>query len=144
MRNIERYNNLKKYIHEINHDVETGLVHDKTIGLLKRGKGYYQTNHRGTNYMVHQIIAMAGGLDFFGKVINHIDGNPRNNRLDNLEAVSQLDNVRHAYRTGLTNNQKHDYEEIYALRDSGLGHRKISSQLGIPMSTIQHILKKRA
>ena len=141
MRSITRLNHLKAYIHELDIDIENGLIHNETIG---ENKGYYQTNVRNVPYKVHQIIAVAGGLDVYGKVINHIDGNPKNNRIDNLEAVTQLENVRHGYRIGLTNNQKHDYEKIYELRDRGLGHRKISNQLGIPMSTIQHILKKRA
>ena len=36
-----------------------------------------------------------------GKVINHIDGNKMNNRLDNLEFITQGENLKHAYDHGL-------------------------------------------
>ncbi len=142
MRSIIRHDYLKKHIHTAKLDIENGLVLDRAVSENK--SGYLQSHVGGKVYLVHQMIAVAAGYDILGKVINHKDGNKKNNRLDNLEVVTQLENVRHGYKTGLTNNQKYDYNKIYELRDSGLGHRKIAAQLEIPMSTIQHILKKRA
>lgn len=65
------------------------------------GKGYmrvdlYKNGERRRCY-VHRLVAEAyipnpNSLPF----VNHKDGNPRNNKVDNLEWCTPLENVRHA------------------------------------------------
>lgn len=61
-------------------------------------------NHN-RRFAVHRLVAAA----FLGPIpdgfeVNHIDGNPGNPHVDNLEIVTRRANVAHAWRTGLTNN----------------------------------------
>lgn len=68
--------------------------------------GYYliDINHRGIAYtrQVHRLVALAfipnpNRLE----TVNHKDGNKANNTVYNLEWMTRLDNVRHAWETGL-------------------------------------------
>jgi len=70
----------------------------KTIKLYKDG---FQKD-----VFVHRIVGAAFLEDFdHNKVINHIDGNPLNNNLSNLECVTTRENICH----GGTGNANHPY-----------------------------------
>ena len=64
--------------------------------LYKDGKMYLKRVHR---LFAEHFIPNPENKPY----INHIDGNPLNNTLDNLEWVTQKENVQHAIRTGLMN-----------------------------------------
>ena len=66
--------------------------YDARVELWKDGK------HK--TYLVSRLI----GLTFLGEsnlTINHIDGNPLNNRVDNLEWVSLKENIQKAFENNL-------------------------------------------
>lgn len=51
---------------------------------------------------IHSLVMLAFcGPTPKGMIINHIDGNKLNNRLDNLEFITQGQNIQHAYDHGL-------------------------------------------
>lgn len=53
--------------------------------------------------LVHRLVAYAFIPEIEGKTcINHIDGNPRNNHVSNLEWCTCKENMEHAFVTGLT------------------------------------------
>lgn len=66
----------------------------------------YDRNHRKKRYMVHRLVAQAFlYLDVDSDlVVNHIDANRNNNCVDNLEVVTQKENIRHAAQHGLEEN----------------------------------------
>jgi hypothetical protein len=61
---------------------------------------------------VHRIVAFAFIKQIEGKnLINHIDGNPINNRVENLEWCTQSENMKHAAENQLMPNAFHLHKE---------------------------------
>jgi len=66
----------------------------RTFGSLS-GSGYFQITVKGKKLQTHQVIFEA----FNGKIpkgmqVDHIDGDKQNNCIDNLRALTRLDNSR--------------------------------------------------
>lgn len=62
--------------------------------LYKNGK------HKGM--LLHRLVAQAFlGMAPKNKEVNHIDGDKKNCRVENLEYLTRGENLEHAYRTGL-------------------------------------------
>lgn len=65
-----------------------------------RGNGYRSVNISGQSFLVHRLVAFA----FRGPPpnkrawqVHRLDGNPSNNRLENLEYVTHQQNMRHSF-----------------------------------------------
>lgn len=73
---------------------------DVRVTLWKDGKR--------KDFLVHRLVAFSFIPEVEGKFsINHKDGNPRNNHVDNLEWCNHLENNKHAFENGLINTNKH-------------------------------------
>ncbi|CAH6421696.1 HNH endonuclease [uncultured virus] len=92
------------HIDEITIEVSnTGRVksrYGKTIGYTSN-EGYKSIKLSGKSYLVHRLVVMA----FKGKipdelVVNHIDEDKTNNRLDNLEIVTKSENTNYSIKPG--------------------------------------------
>ena len=78
----------------------------KILRLATTTSGYLRVSMRrgkqSRNRMVHRLVAQAFLTPCEGKThVNHKDGNKQNNNVDNLEWVTNSDNVKHAWRIGL-------------------------------------------
>lgn len=77
-----------------------------TVRYNNRGKGYaylmLYLNSKHYKRFVHRLVAQAFIDNPENKAeVNHIDGNPRNNNVDNLEWTTRKENLAHAMATGL-------------------------------------------
>ena len=157
---LEHFETLQKIIMEGRWkiDVEAGTV------IKSRGKqatsieshGYFQimTTYQRKDYRfyLHQIIAVAAGLNPVGKTINHIDGNKRNNRIENLEVVTLSENVKHAHSTGLhavgenMANAKLSSDAVYTIRKmyaDGVQQKKLAEMFNVCSGTVHCIVKRK-
>ncbi|MGQ7392163.1 NUMOD4 domain-containing protein [Streptococcus suis] len=84
-------------------------IEGRILKLTQNKRGYLQTiffkNGLRKNILVHRVVAKAfipKENDTDNLVVNHKDGNKINNCIENLEWVTQSQNVKHAYETGLS------------------------------------------
>jgi hypothetical protein len=75
----------------------------KIVSIFKDSNGYHCISFPGLSRVrIHNLVAEA----FIGRKpatlqVNHKDGNKDNNTAENLEYITQTENLRHAFRTGL-------------------------------------------
>lgn len=63
----------------------------------KNGNGYRQFTYRGNFCYVHRVVWEAfNGPIPAGLTINHLNGIPSDNRIENLELATLAENIRHA------------------------------------------------
>lgn len=179
-RKIRQYNyndlpgEIWKTVPSLNHMYEVsnlGRVRNtkskKLLKLQTNASGYYIFSayiepNKPVTTPVHRAVAEV----FLGKCpnnyeVNHIDGNKKNNNVNNLEYVTRSENLLHAYKIGLRKGPKanprrgedHPFaklkeEDVILIlkthRETGYGDRKLARILGFPKSAIGPILRNRS
>jgi hypothetical protein len=70
--------------------------------LKTQNRKYSQVTLSGKKLSAHRVVAEAFCEKKEGRdIVNHINGNKHDNRAENLEWVSQKENIQHSWRTGL-------------------------------------------
>lgn len=114
----------------------------KCLKLQGNGAGYLKINlykdgiKKGL--FVHRLVmsAFCGQSDL---VVNHKDNDRQNNRLDNLEYVTQSDNVKKCHRRKLSNA---DYREIIRLKSLGYKREIIAEMYHVRKEHINRIIRE--
>lgn len=71
-------------------------VKGKILNPYVNDRGYRVVSFGKKKIKVHQLVAVAflnHKIDGLNKVVDHIDNNKSNNRVDNLQVISQRENV---------------------------------------------------
>lgn len=125
MWNGHEYVSREKPYHMKPSNTSTGY---KKVELSKNGE---RKSHK-----IHRLVAFAFIENKEGKpIINHKDGNPLNNNVENLEWCTQKENVNHACRTGLKRKNYISREKLLEYVNSGMRKKDIEK--------ITHISPKR-
>jgi hypothetical protein len=86
----------------INNGKSISLRKEKVLTGTLTKKGYRTFELDGKAHRIHRLVATLFIPNILNKPqVNHKDGNKLNNNVDNLEWCSNLENMQHAYRTGL-------------------------------------------
>ena len=82
-------------------------LQDGKFKYYYQGKNLYHTikfiGKDQHNYFVHRLVAIhfIPNKDKKRTIVNHINGNKRDNRVENLEWITKGDDIRHAFRIGV-------------------------------------------
>lgn len=85
--------------------------------------GYLRVQLNYRDFYIHRLVAMVFIPNNNSKIeINHIDGNKKNNSVENLQWVTRSENNKHAFQIGLR-----DYNELSDMgKIGGITHRSIT------------------
>lgn len=136
-----------------------GVTKGKILKPFRNKRGYLEVNlyknSKSTAKIIHRLAAKAFISNDFNKPqVNHIDGNKLNNKISNLEWMSNSENQLHAYSLGLQpsrageNNIKakitnKNVTELKVLYNSGKTIIDISKMMNINVSIIRNIIYGR-
>ncbi|PGV52605.1 hypothetical protein COD92_09725 [Bacillus sp. AFS037270] len=152
------------------YNLEQGIV---KIPKLKNGKGYrkesvtkqgyryfalrdIKAKKTYTVYLHHIVMILADPKKYIeqmtlGMTVNHKDGNKANNSLSNLEYLTHLDNLTHAYVIGLKKEDALElsvreadvYNILRAYHIAHMSAEELSEMFGISVSAIKKIVRGR-
>lgn len=109
------------------------VANDKLVlcKLNKRKHGYIQVRCNNRPYCIHVLLYLAfkGNIPE-GYEIDHIDGNPENNSLDNLACVTHVENLRNPNRIKKLKIRHASNEYKNLMHDKLYGKHRIKGEFG--------------
>lgn len=96
--------------------VRIGRLKEGSVAGSKRRDGYINLGVNGKSYLLHRLIWMYVHGEFPTKYLDHVDGNPSNNRLCNLREADESENSQNAKKR-YTN--KSGYTGVHFRPDAG-------------------------
>lgn len=128
----------------------------KKLSPGKNRSGYlsvvlYDKNGTKKTMKLHRIVAIAfiqNPKPSEYNMINHIDGNKLNNKVENLEWCNNSENVQHAFDNNLSKatygNAKLTKDDVYKIRElhknTNLSYREIADRFGVWKTTVHKIV----
>jgi len=132
-----------------------------TGGHTRKRYAALSINYAPSKY-IHRLVAMAfipNPHDY--RTVNHLDGNPLNNHVDNLAWASHRENILHGFdmrRSGSMDLANNEYDQIRVvldaydskmekyllvrdLRAEGHTYHKIAELTGVPSGTVSSICR---
>jgi hypothetical protein len=108
-------------------------------------------NNHSRVFTIHRLVALALIPNPDNKeMVNHIDGNKKNNRVSNLEWVTRSENTLHSHRIGLQVSKKGSdhhssifsdeiVHQVCKMIEEGFKARQIVEKLNVPLYLIKNI-----
>jgi hypothetical protein len=128
-------------------DLKRGMVWGRRGKALKASlnkDGYLTTcitfEGKRYNFYIHEIIAVAGGMDIIGFTVNHKDEIKLHNWFSNLEPMTQGDNKR--YSSKLTWEQVREIRQLY--NTGNYYQNEIASRFKLTPKRVSHIINNQS
>lgn len=127
---------------------------NRILGMSKHQDGYLFVTIHGEQIPAHRIVAKIFLKDTYADdlVVNHKDGNKMNNFVENLEWVTQSENIRHSIENHLTPNTVNTYkgkftpeqrDQIKEKWENGETKRSIANKYGVSHTCICDIINDK-
>lgn len=120
---------------------------NKTLSQQTHYKGYktlkLSKNNVSKRYKIHRLVALAFIPNPLNKTqVNHINCIKDDNKLSNLEWVTNSENMKHAVLNGLRS-IKLKKEDVLNIRKDNRKHKEIAKDYNISFQTVSEIKLKK-
>lgn len=119
---------------------EDGRVYKPALRPDQMRNDYLTVAYNREKFLCHRLVAEAFIPNPEGKpFVNHKDGNPHNNAVDNLEWVTASENTKHAWASGLIPRKKTNVRNqgLRCIRETaGLTQQQLADLIGVKRTAL--------